>query len=98
MKKEQYILNALDEINRRLNNLEEKLADRSILSGQWLNQQEVCNELHVTRRTLANYRTKGYLNFTRLGGKILYQCVNFPKNPPSARNKKNAPIHSSNPL
>ena len=73
MKKEQFMLDALEEISQRLCRIEEKLSQPGILSGKWLSQQEVCDELHVTKRTLANYRNKGILKFTRLGKKILYQ-------------------------
>ena len=67
------MLNALEEIIQRLNRIEEKLKQPGVLTGRWLTQQEVCNELHVSKRTLANYREKGILSFTRLGHKILYQ-------------------------
>jgi len=87
MKTEQKILKCLEAITESLRRIEEKLEQPGILSGRWLTQQEVCNELKVTRRTLANYRNSGILKFTRLGNKILYQSAELEK-PGAAKPEK----------
>lgn len=87
MKNEKNILTALEVIIESLHRIEDKLKQPGILSGRWLTQQEVCNELKVTRRTLANYRNSGILKFTRLGNKILYQSAELEK-PGAAKPEK----------
>jgi hypothetical protein len=42
------------------------------LEKRWLDGPEVCEYLHVTNRTLQNYRDKGIIPYTTLGGKIIY--------------------------
>ncbi len=39
----------------------------------WLDAQEVCLMLNVSTRTLQNYRDKGMLSYSLVGGKCYYQ-------------------------
>lgn len=39
----------------------------------WLDNQEMCQLLKVTPRTLQNYRDQKLIPFTQLGGKIFYR-------------------------
>lgn len=40
---------------------------------RWLDNQEVCETLGISKRTLQNYRDSGLLPFTRLRHKIYYK-------------------------
>jgi hypothetical protein len=80
MKKETILFRLLREINERLTRIQEQLAagsgaDTSAPVPHWLTPQETCAALGVTRRTLLNYRAKGLLTYTRIGGKIFYDIV-----------------------
>jgi hypothetical protein len=48
----------------------EKLA----LGDQWLDNEDVCKVLRVTKRTLQNYRDNFVLPFSQIGKKILYKA------------------------
>ena len=39
--------------------------------GDWLDNQDVCQMLKVSRRTLQEYRNDGVLPYILLGGKVL---------------------------
>ena len=39
----------------------------------WLDNNEVCKWLKVSKRTLQNYRDNGELSFSQVGAKILYR-------------------------
>jgi hypothetical protein len=48
----------------------EKLA----LGDQWLDNEDVCKVLRVTKRTLQNYRDNFVLPYSQIGKKILYKA------------------------
>jgi hypothetical protein len=39
----------------------------------WLNSAETADLLRVSRRTLLEYRSKGLIPFSRIGGKLFYK-------------------------
>lgn len=39
----------------------------------WLNNEKVCQQLGVTKRTLQKYRDEGKIKFSQFGRKILYR-------------------------
>lgn len=41
--------------------------------GHYLTDQEVSQRLHISRRTLQEYRTTGKIPYILLGGKVLYK-------------------------
>ncbi|KAA6340895.1 hypothetical protein EZS27_011262 [termite gut metagenome] len=45
----------------------------SLLGEQFLDNNEVCEMLHLSSRTLQDYRDKGMIAFYKLEGKILYK-------------------------
>lgn len=45
-----------------------------VLGEQWLDNEEVCKLLKVTKRTLQNYRDNFILPYTQVGKKILYKA------------------------
>jgi len=53
----------------------EKLA----LGDQWLDNEDVCMVLRVTKRTLQNYRDNFVLPYSQIGKKILYKASDVQK-------------------
>jgi hypothetical protein len=39
----------------------------------WIDKQEIMMRLHISNRTLQNWRSKGILPFARIGKKIFYK-------------------------
>lgn len=44
------------------------------LSERWLDIQETCLLLKVSKRTLQSYRDNGVLSFSQIGGKIYFRA------------------------
>lgn len=64
---------AYNNIINRLATLEDMMvqnAKKQPLSETWLDIEETCRLLKVSKRTLQNYRIKGYLTYSHIGGKI----------------------------
>jgi predicted site-specific integrase-resolvase len=39
----------------------------------WIDKQEILMRLHISNRTLQNWRSKGIIPFARIGKKIFYK-------------------------
>ena len=69
---------AFDEFGIRFCELESRLA-RLCRSGKdmglknWMDNQDVCDVLHISKKTLQVYRDKGLLPFTRIKHKMFYK-------------------------
>lgn len=57
----------------------EQIADRlmkevqpSLLNEQYFTTEQVMEHFHISRRALQNYRDKGLIPYTSIGGNILY--------------------------
>lgn len=46
---------------------------------RYLNNNQVCEMLHLSQRTLQDYRDKGRIAFYKLEGKILYKLSDIEK-------------------
>lgn len=44
----------------------------SLLGERYLTTEQVMTYLHISRRTLQNYRDKGVIPYTAIGGTLLY--------------------------
>ena len=68
---------ALDELTCRLDTLKTKLDSLYVNSGvapqKWLDIQQVCMRLSISKRTLQNLRDSGVLPSTKMGGKVFYK-------------------------
>lgn len=64
---EQYNTEVKQVIRNAINPLQEK----------WLDNQDACGVLKVSKRTLQNYRDNGTLPFSNLGGKIFYKAADI---------------------
>jgi len=57
------------------NHIEEILKNyRPVMNGEiYLSGEDVCNLLHISKRTLQQYRDDNILPFIQIGGKIIYK-------------------------
>lgn len=57
------------------NCIEELLGNyRPVLNGEiYLSGEDICKLLHISKRTLQQYRDNGILPFVQIGGKIIYK-------------------------
>lgn len=72
------LLAAIDEV---ADNLDAGLDYLSSSHSQerYLNSNQVCEMLHLSQRTLQDYRDKGRIAFYKLEGKILYKLSDIEK-------------------
>jgi len=68
-------LNQNSKPNENLTKPKEKLAS----NDQWLDNEDVCKLLRVTKRTLQNYRDNFVLPYSQIGKKILYKASDVQK-------------------
>ena len=66
------ILSAIEEATTNLELGMEALSS-SANQDRYLNNNQVCELLHISQRTLQDYRDKGRISFYKLQGKILYK-------------------------
>ena len=66
------ILSAIEEATTNLELGMEALSS-SANQDRYLNNNQVCEMLHISQRTLQDYRDKGRISFYKLEGKILYK-------------------------
>ncbi|MFA6358432.1 MAG: helix-turn-helix domain-containing protein [Candidatus Omnitrophota bacterium] len=61
----------------KMDSIDKKLDDRknaTTLSENWLDIQEACQVLKISKRTLQSYRDNGILPFSQIGGKIYFRA------------------------
>lgn len=58
---------------------DEKLKGQKGLSEKWLDNQNVCLELNISKRTLQYYRDNSTLPFTKVGNKVYYKKTDVEK-------------------
>jgi excisionase family DNA binding protein len=66
---------AIQHIDSRLDKIEKYLkhiVDKQPLEDVWLDLEEACLLLKVSKRTLQNYRDDGILTYSQVGGKIYF--------------------------
>lgn len=72
------LLAALDEVAYNLDAGLDCLSS-SHSQERYLNNNQVCEMLHLSQRTLQDYRDKGRIAFYKLEGKILYKLSDIEK-------------------
>ena len=50
-----------------------KLTDRNLEMKKWLDNEDVCRMLDISKRTLQSYRDSGKLAFSQINHKIYYK-------------------------
>jgi predicted DNA-binding transcriptional regulator AlpA len=80
------IINDLSEIKQAVNK-----KNLQPLADKWLDVQEVCQLLHISKRTLINYRAEGLLPYSQINAKIYFKSSDIEsyleKHYVKARNK-----------
>lgn len=80
------IINDLSEIKQAVN-----MKNLQPLADKWLDVQEVCQLLHISKRTLINYRAEGLLPYSQISAKIYFKSSDIEayleKHYVKARNK-----------
>jgi len=71
----QAIIDKIDKINDRLD-LQQPLP---MLDDTWLDIQEACILLRLSKRTLQKYRVQGVLPFSQVNGKIYFKASDIQK-------------------
>ena len=66
----QQIVKSLEAIKEKLN----KEKGTTPLQEVWMDNQDVCELLHISKRTLQHYRDSGKLPFSQIGAKIYYKA------------------------
>ena len=68
---------ALDELTYRIELLKTKVgnlyANSGIAPQKWIDNDQACVRLSVSKRTLQSLRDSGILPFTKIGGKVFYR-------------------------
>lgn len=68
---------AFQNLMGRIENIEnyfKHVARMQPLSEQWLDIEETCKLLKISKRTLQAYRDQGILSFSQVGGKIYFSA------------------------
>lgn len=71
---------AFKEIIRNINEIKSNLnskGNQSPLSENWLDIQETCQLLKISKRTLQSYRDNGILSFSQIAGKIYFRAADI---------------------
>jgi excisionase family DNA binding protein len=69
---------AYQELFTKIENLEKyfkHIVDKQPLSEAWLDIEETCELLKVSKRTLQNYRDDGILTYSQVGGKVYFSST-----------------------
>ncbi len=67
----------LNELLNKVDNLHSKFdkqSQQNPLSERWLDIQETCLLLKISKRTLQSYRDNGVLSFSQIAGKIYFKA------------------------
>ncbi|MFH1081433.1 MAG: helix-turn-helix domain-containing protein [Pseudomonadota bacterium] len=61
------------EIRESLRRIEEHLNVPNNIERNWLDPQQICQMLNISKRTLDSYRAQGIFPYSRIGGKVFYR-------------------------
>ena len=65
------MMSRFEEIKTKVEILCKKLSTKKV--NEWLDNQNVCQKLHISPRTLQTLRDKGVIRYTQVNRKIYYQ-------------------------
>ncbi len=70
-KRFELLLSHFDKLSSLAEMLYSKERDKNL--EEWLDNQDVCTILNISKRTLQNYRDGGLLSYSQIGHKIYYR-------------------------
>jgi len=65
------------QLKEKITAIEQKLEGPLVIQREWLEPAEICTILHIARRTLAEYSRRGYIPYSRLGGRVYYRMADI---------------------
>lgn len=65
------LISRIDEFSTRVDALCEKHSEKRI--KKWLDNQQVCEILNISKRTLQTYRDTGVIGFSQVNHKMFYK-------------------------
>ncbi|MFR9496349.1 MAG: helix-turn-helix domain-containing protein [Rikenellaceae bacterium] len=80
------LLSQFDKLASITEMLYSKERDKSL--EEWLDNQDVCTILNISKRTLQSYRDGGLLSYSQIGHKIYYRPSDVEKLIVKLKNKK----------
>jgi hypothetical protein len=72
----QYVLESeeFERLMKKLDTIEEKLNNTSPMDeDMWFDNEQVCNYLQISKRTLQSYKNKDLIEYRQVGAKIWYK-------------------------
>ena len=80
-RKSEAVLSFFTELDETLNCIREALKNRTphLKGEKFLTNKEVCCILHISARTLQEWKSKGVISYIQLKGKILYRQSDIDK-------------------
>jgi len=63
----------LFDLHEKINQIEQRLNSPLIITRDWMDPDDICAILHITRKTLSEYTRRGYLPNSHLGGRVYYR-------------------------
>lgn len=71
------LIQRFEEFTRKVGELCDAVGDKRL--SKWLDNQDVCMMLNISKRTLQSYRDNGTIPFTRIENKIYYRPDDIEK-------------------
>lgn len=71
-KKSEEVVSFFSALDEMLDNIRLALENQAMSHNKLLTGKEVCNLLHISSRTLQDWRDTGKIPFVKIGGKVLY--------------------------
>ena len=71
-------MHLIGKIDAIAQNMDRKVKEKP-LSDTWLDMQDTCHLLKISKRTLQTYRDNGTLPFSQVGGKIYFKASDIEK-------------------
>jgi len=82
METKQFSEDKYSELVNKIDNLSKQFESKLFINPlpeRWLDIQEACVVLNVSKRTLQTYRDTGVLPFSQIGSKIYYKAIDIQK-------------------
>jgi uncharacterized protein YbcC (UPF0753/DUF2309 family) len=69
----QELINSIQEIKSKIDTKHKEQP----LPETWLDISDTCKLLHISKRTLQNYRDQGIISFSQIAGKIYFRATDI---------------------
>lgn len=73
----QKMISAMEELKQEIVSLHNKA--NTPLSEKWLDNAELCQLLHISKRLLQSYRDEKMISYSQIGAKIYYKASDVEK-------------------